>query len=98
MHNHNDKNSGKSKLGMAILCVLPLAIIFLVGPNIFSAGYFWPVAIGAFAILHIWMMARGHGAQEGDVGGDRASEGQKKADISPTEEQSKSHKGSSCCH
>ena len=49
---------------MVICCVMPLVALFFVGGKISTGGYFWPVLIGIFVIVHIWMMFRGHGGKK----------------------------------
>lgn len=86
-------------LGMTILCILPIVIILFVGQNIFSAGYFWPIVIGAFAVLHIVLMFRGHGSQNEDDSEDKKGIVKEKERIvaAPVSEQTEPKKGG-CCH
>ena len=64
MHNHNGgKNSGMMWM-MLICCALPLIVLLFVGGTVSSiGGYFWPILIGAFVVMHIWTMFRGHGGK-----------------------------------
>lgn len=103
MHNHNNnQRSKRSMVWMTILCVLPLAIIFLTGKNVFSAGHFWPIVVGAFAVLHVVLMLRGHGSQGEDNSGDEkdvkniVEKGS--TSVDPASERSKNQKSHSCCH
>jgi len=63
MHNYN--NSGgdghKGMMWMMILCFLILGVLFLGGDKLPSGGYLWPILIGVFMVVHIWMMFKGHG-------------------------------------
>lgn len=65
MHNHNNNGTkGGGHKGMMwmmlVCCAVPLVVLFFVGGNVSVGGYFWPILIGAFIIIHIWMMFRGH--------------------------------------
>jgi len=67
MHNHNDNNkdSGhKGMMWMMIPCLLLLGFLFLGGGNLSSSGYLWPILIGVFVIVHVWMMFKGHGGHD----------------------------------
>ena len=64
MHDHNGKGNSGMMWMMVICCVMPLVALFFVGGKISTGGYFWPVLIGIFVIVHIWMMFRGHGGKK----------------------------------
>ena len=72
MHSGNNKKDGghKGMMLMMIPCVLLLVFIFLGGDKLFSGGYLWPIFIGVFVVVHIWMMFKGHGGHGGDSGRD----------------------------
>lgn len=63
MHNQNNiKNSGHAgMMWMIIPCFLLLGFLFLGGDKFSTGGYFWPILIGGFILLHILMMFKGHG-------------------------------------
>lgn len=63
MHNHNGKEGSGMMWMMLVCCALPFAVLLFAGGKISSDGYFWPVLIGAFILVHIWMMFRGHGGK-----------------------------------
>ena len=46
---------------MMPICMLSLVVLLFAGGGLFSAGYLWPVLIGAFVVAHLWMMSKGHG-------------------------------------
>ena len=95
MHNHNNKDGGhKGMLWMMIPCLLLLGFLFFGGGKLSSSGYFWPVLIGGFIALHIWMMLKGHGGHGGNSDAD--TEGKTNAvDESKTKGE---HKKGGCCH
>lgn len=49
---------------MMIPCLLLLGFLFLGGGNLSSSGYLWPILIGVFVIVHVWMMFKGHGGHD----------------------------------
>ena len=64
MHNHDNKsnkNGGHNRMmWMIIPCVVLLGVLFLGGGKFPSSGYFWPILVGVFVIVHISMMFRNH--------------------------------------
>ncbi len=41
--------------------MLSLVVLLFAGGGLFLAGYLWPVLIGVFITVHLWMMLKGHG-------------------------------------
>lgn len=93
MLDHNNKKDF-SMPWMIILCVLPIVILLLVGRKLFSAGYLWPILIGALVMAHFWLMFRGRGSGHGEQS-DKAEGREIKAADSPHNEHKK---GGGCCH
>ena len=56
---------------MMPICMLFLVVLLFAGGGLFSAGYLWPVFVGAFVVAHLWMMFKGHGGHR-DVNEDNA--------------------------
>ncbi len=50
---------------MMVMCLLPLAVLLFVGGQL-SGGYVWPILIGGFVLVHVWMMSKGHRSHEND--------------------------------
>ena len=73
MDNHNDNNS-KNMLWMMVICCLgPIVFILLAGNvnfkkggSLFSGGYFFPILIGLFVLIHIYMMFQKRGKDNRD--------------------------------
>ncbi len=92
MHNHDGK-SNKNMMWMMIPCLLLLGFIFLGGGTLSSSGYFWPVLIGIFVSVHIWMMFKGHGGH-----GDADTDTDAKTDVGEESKTKDEHKKGGCCH
>ncbi len=103
MHDHNNdgnKDGGhKGMLWMMIPCLLLLGVLFLGKGTVSSSGYLWPILIGAFVVVHIWMMFRGHGGNGGHI--DATTEdtiGNTPAKQSDAKNEDNKNPHSGCCH
>lgn len=68
MHDHNNKDGGhEGMLWMMIPCLLLLGFVAVGGGSLSSGGYLWPVLIGVFVLVHVWMMFKGHSSHGGDT-------------------------------
>ena len=96
MHNHNNSNDNghKGMMWMMIICCLvPFALLFLLGSKVSLGGNLWPVFIGVFLVAHIWMMFRGHGGH-----GDTDIEEENDNTLAQPSSKSDEHKHSGGCH
>ena len=92
MHNHNHKDGGHNgMLWMMIPCLLLLGFLFFGGGKLSSSGYFWPVLLGVFFVVHLWMMLKGHGGHGGS-GENNNADGSEQKDAKG----GRRHGG--CCH
>jgi len=76
MHNHdNNKENSWMMWAMMMCCIAPILLILL-----FSAGgaSVWIIfsAVAVFAVMHIWMMFKGHG-KHGDINKEEKSDDKK---------------------
>lgn len=65
MHNHNNNDGHKGMMWMMVICcAMPFVFLLFAGGTIsLSGGDFWKVLIGAFILVHLWMMFKGHGGK-----------------------------------
>ena len=95
MNGHNNSNKSDEHKGMmwmmVICCALPLIILFFIGSKVSIEGYFWPILIGVFIILHIWMMSKRHKKHEGYDENEKTNV----LDQSETKDENKHNR---CCH
>lgn len=63
MHNHDNKNNDgmRSMMWMMLPCLLLVVVLLLASGKLTSSGLLWPILIGGFVVLHVWMMFKGHG-------------------------------------
>jgi len=78
-----------------IPCILLLGAIAL-GSGKSPPGYLWPILIGIFVVVHIWMMLRRHGRHKDDSAGDKIDS--TPANQPETKDGNNKHKSSGCCH
>ena len=89
-HNHNGKNHS-SMMWMMLICMLPLVVLFFIRDKQFSAGYLWPILIGAFVVVHLWIMFKGHGRHD-----DANEAGETNTSEQPETKSKNTHSGG--CH
>ena len=81
---------------MVIPCLLLLGVIFLGGGKPSSGGYFWPILIGVFIVVHVWMMFKGHGSHKNAGAEDKIDD--TSAKQPETKDDNNKHKNGGCCH
>lgn len=93
MHNHDNKNNDgmRSMMWMMLPCLLLVVVLLLASGKLTSSGFLWPILIGGFVVLHVWMMFKGHKGHDGsDNAEDQSATGKQNA--------SNEHKHSGSCH
>ncbi len=84
MHDHNKDEGGKGMMWMMIPCLLLVGVLLL-GSGKLSSGSLWPILIGGFVLLHVWVMFKGHGHRNSDTTQEKQGENNE-------------HKHSGSCH
>jgi len=99
MHDHSNNNKDgrhKGMMWMMIPCLLLLGFLFLGVGKLSSGGYLWPILIGVFVVVHVWVMFKGHGGHKDDDKEDKIDG--TSANQSETKDDNDKHKHGGCCH
>ena len=66
-HIKNNRRNNYRMMWRMVLCIVLLGILFLGGSVLPFSGYLWPIIIGVFILMHIWLMFRtNHGCNTED--------------------------------
>ena len=83
-------------LGMMLMC--PLFFAFFVFAGGIGNYWAWGIGIATFVGLHIWLMRRRHGADDGEMHADDAAERNAAPPSRGMPVKEKQHAHAGCCH